>query len=252
MGPRGHRHRDRSGHRSEQGVASMTATWRYLAGSRGRRGADAERMRQRRSRRGGEGRRRDGHRLGRRPADRGVLPGARAADHGAGPGRADAPGAQFVAGSLTLEAAAEQLADENGITRARRVPRAGQARSRRRPTGCRPRTAPTSSRSARPRVYVTALERQLGGQLLLNEGTPTPTTTRRSAAAARSSSSGSASTAWTSTRGTASRSTTATSSTSPTTRRTRSAPTPSPPASSARTEPGPDVHRLLPPSQRCG
>jgi peptidyl-prolyl cis-trans isomerase SurA len=77
----------------------------------------------------------------------------------------------FVVGSLTLEAAAQQLAAQNGITQ---------------PEGYLDRLKELKSQAAglpashqddfievgSARAYVTALEHQLGGQLLLDEGTP--------------------------------------------------------------------------------
>jgi hypothetical protein len=76
----------------------------------------------------------------------------------------------FVVGSLTLEAAAQQLAAQNGITQ---------------PEGYLDRLKELKSQAAglpashqddfievgSARAYVTALEHQLGGQLLLDEGT---------------------------------------------------------------------------------
>ncbi len=77
----------------------------------------------------------------------------------------------FVVGSLTLEAAAEQLAAENDISQ---------------PQGYLDRLKELQTQAAglpashqddfievgSARAYVTALEHQLGGQLLINEGTP--------------------------------------------------------------------------------
>ncbi|MEO6511567.1 MAG: hypothetical protein ABIO16_11295 [Nocardioides sp.] len=77
----------------------------------------------------------------------------------------------FVVGSLTLEAAAKQLAAEHDITQ---------------PTGYLDRLKELQTQAAglpaahqadfielgSARAYVTALENQLGGELLLNEGTP--------------------------------------------------------------------------------
>ena len=77
----------------------------------------------------------------------------------------------FVAGSLTLHAAAQQLADATGITQpdgytdeVKRVETQAEG-------------LPAAHRDefvevGKARVFVTALERQIGGQLLLNEGNP--------------------------------------------------------------------------------
>jgi len=77
----------------------------------------------------------------------------------------------FVAGSLTLHAAAQQLADANGITQpdgytdqVKQVETQAEG-------------LPAAHRDefvevGEARVFVTALERQIGGQLLLNEGNP--------------------------------------------------------------------------------
>ena len=77
----------------------------------------------------------------------------------------------FVAGSLTLQAAAEQLADEQGITQP--VGYADQLKQ----VETQSDGLPAAHRDefveiGAARVYVTALERQIGGKLLLNEGTP--------------------------------------------------------------------------------
>jgi peptidyl-prolyl cis-trans isomerase SurA len=77
----------------------------------------------------------------------------------------------FVAGSLTLRAAAEQLADENDISRpdgyADQVKQV-ETQSEGLPAAHRDDFVEVGS----ARVYVTALERQIGGRLLLNEGNP--------------------------------------------------------------------------------
>ncbi len=77
----------------------------------------------------------------------------------------------FVAGSLTLQAAAEQLADENDITQpdgyADQVKQV-ETQSEGLPAAHRDDFVEVGS----ARVYVTALERQIGAQLLLNEGNP--------------------------------------------------------------------------------
>jgi XTP/dITP diphosphohydrolase len=77
----------------------------------------------------------------------------------------------FIAGSLTLRAAGEQLAAANDIT----VPdgyvdrvKSIQTQAEAFPAAHRDEVVEVGSAGA----YVTALERQLGGQLLLNEGTP--------------------------------------------------------------------------------
>ena len=77
----------------------------------------------------------------------------------------------FVAGSLTLQAAAEQLADENDITQPEGYP--DQVKQ----VETQAETLPAAHRDdfveiGKARVFVTALERQIGAQLLLNEGNP--------------------------------------------------------------------------------
>jgi peptidyl-prolyl cis-trans isomerase SurA len=77
----------------------------------------------------------------------------------------------FVAGSLTLQAAAEQLADENDITQPEGYP--DQVKQ----VEAQAETLPAAHRDdfveiGKARVFVTALERQIGAQLLLNEGNP--------------------------------------------------------------------------------
>jgi len=77
----------------------------------------------------------------------------------------------FVAGSLTLQAAAEQLADENGITQPDGYPeqvKQVETQAQGLPAAHRDDFVEIGS----ARVYVTALERQIGAQLLLNEGNP--------------------------------------------------------------------------------
>jgi len=77
----------------------------------------------------------------------------------------------FVAGSLTLQAAAEQLADANGITQPDGY--ADQLKQ----VETQAEGLPAAHRDdfvevGTARVFVTALERQIGARLLLNEGNP--------------------------------------------------------------------------------
>ena len=77
----------------------------------------------------------------------------------------------FVAGSLTLQAAAEQLADASGITRPDGY--ADQLKQ----VETQAEGLPAAHRDdfvevGTARVFVTALERQIGGRLLLDEGNP--------------------------------------------------------------------------------
>jgi peptidyl-prolyl cis-trans isomerase SurA len=77
----------------------------------------------------------------------------------------------FVAGSLTLKAAAEQFAAENGITVPDGYPdrvKEVETQSQGLPAAHRDDFVEVGS----ARAYVTALEHQVGAQLLLNEGTP--------------------------------------------------------------------------------